>query len=256
MTATSFNLYDLYQAPVNNAGFDPIQGFDVDCWVQDTASGQQAIFGKFRTITFSIQDTDEMYIEVGQRIPTYLNGQIQISWVLEQGMLDMDFLTRTFGIRQMAREQFIGRGPRFHISFDAYAPQVEHTLASSSDPTAAASRTNAQDLARLGGNNVRPYSINVGGTSNALTGGLDNRPRPYGRIELMRCKVNSISMGVEAGQRVAALRWVGVAEGYYVHSGTQAKSFQQESEDSRLGSATNRIGGGNVTFGTLRTAIL
>ena len=130
---------DLYgSAPVNNAGIDPIQGFDFDCWMQDSTNGEIAIFGKFQSLTLSIRDATETYLELGQRIPIYLNGEIQIAWVLEQGMLDMAFVVRTFGIQKIRRDQLISRGPRFHISFDAKAMGREN-------------KTSTEAIDRLGG---------------------------------------------------------------------------------------------------------
>ena len=42
--------------------------------------------------------------------------------------------------------------------------------------------------------------------------GIKN-PQVQGRYEMMRCKVDSVSLGIMPGRRVAAVRWEGVAEG-------------------------------------------
>ena len=61
---------------VNNAGIDPIQGYDIEVWAQydgnEPSSNNLALFGRFQTITLSIRDATETYLELGERIPTYL----------------------------------------------------------------------------------------------------------------------------------------------------------------------------------------
>lgn len=212
-------------APVNNAGLDPIQGFDIECWAQDSSTGKQVLFGRFQTITISVRNATETYLELGQRIPTYLDGEVQIAWVLEQGLLDMDFLTRTFGVTQMRRDKYVTRGPRFHISFDANAAEIESVNSGGNN------RSDASVLARLGetfgGDLFSPnnglYTPPPNTTPGVLGGG---RAFAAGRIELMRCKVDSVSMGAMAGRRVVALRWEGVCEGYTTYKGESVQNFK------------------------------
>lgn len=184
---------NLYSAAVNNFGIDPLQGFDVELWVQHQGSGQIAWFGKFQSITISLRNATETYLELGQRMPIYLDGEIQIAWVLEQGLVDMNFVQRTFGINEMTRDRVIGRGPRFQIAFDC----------------------NAEELAVASTDSYRePFQRTIGQMTSNLyptTGITGTRAR--GRYELQRCKVDSVSMGAMPGRRVIALRWEGVAEG-------------------------------------------
>lgn len=200
---------DLYGAPVNNSGIDPMQGFDFECWAQDTVSGQVAFFGRFQSLTVSIRDATETYLELGQRIPIYLNGEIQIAWVLEQGLVDMKFVVRTFGIDNIRRDQVVSRGPRFHIAFDANAAdKVSGTV----DPQL---NDLAEDNAGLSSFSNATFRQ---GASNPLFNDeqIYNRaggPTSSGRYEMMRCKVDSVSLGVMPGRRVAAVRWEGVSEG-------------------------------------------
>lgn len=221
----SYNLQDsLYCSPVNNTGHDPIQGFDCEVWVQDVCTGLIAFFGKFQSITYSVRDATETYLELGQRIPIHLNGEIQIAWVLEQGMVDLNFIHRTFGVPALRRDSYITRGPRFQISFDVNSPELDsagvytgnegldrNTLTSigGRSPKQIAQSGGDQSLYRWGSDMYfRP------GIGYALGSGQQKYyPHAQGRYDLMRCKVDSVSMGAMPGRRVVALRWEGVAEG-------------------------------------------
>ena len=189
---------------VNNAGIDPIQGYDIEVWAQyegnsnDTSGNNLALFGRFQTITLSIRDATETYLELGERLPTYLNGEIQIAWVLEQGLVDLRFIQRTFGVTEMNRSNLLDRSPRFQISFDVNARGLNATNATFGAPY------DPQNLIQ------RPGPV-------ALTSDRSIQ----GRIELVRCKVDSVSMGAMAGRRVAALRWEGVSEGWVYHETSQ-----------------------------------
>ena len=213
-------MLDIYKAPVNNIGLDPIAGFDIAAWIQDSATGQLALFGDFQSITLTIRDSTETYLPLGTRFPVYLNGEIQIAFVIEQGLVDMNFMQRTFGVQNMVREQLVTRGPRFQLTWDANA----HELAK-----------NYQDIAVNGGRTEPIIDYRTGGsTFNQIVGGsnadfAENRligpggansgsykkaiPLAQGRYELQRCKIDSLSVGIMPGRRVVAQRWEGVAEG-------------------------------------------
>jgi hypothetical protein len=181
---------------VNNAGIDPIQGYDIEVWAQyeggEPSGDNLALFGRFQTLTLSIRDATETYLELGERLPTYLNGEIQIAWVLEQGLVDLRFLQRTFGVTKMSRSDLLDRSPRFQISFDVNAQGLRE-----GNFTTVGTPYNPRNL--------------ISRTSPTL---LESNRSSKGRIELNRCKVDSVSMGAMAGRRVAALRWEGVAEGW------------------------------------------
>lgn len=237
---------DLYGAPTNNAGIDPIQGFDFECWAQDTVSGRIAFFGRFQSLTVSVRDATETYLELGQRIPIYLNGEIQIAWVLEQGLVDMAFILRTFGIQDVRRDQVIARGPRFHIAFDANAADRV-----SQETTNSINRTNNSG-SRLG--NPNPLfggaSFETGTLSGIGGNTIDlSKAQSAGRYEMMRCKVDSVSLGVMPGRRVAAVRWEGVSEGItYVNESLQTFKSGQ-GVDNQLGSRSRS----NLDFDKLTT---
>lgn len=191
-------LNNLFRAPVNNTGLDPLQGFDVQVWVTDVYSGKIMDIGSFQSCTLSIRNATETYLELGQRVPIYLDGEIQIAWVLERGKLATDFLFSWFGTNEISREMYMSRGPRFQISIDMNAAEL---------------------------NNPNPGDIRVDsrwGSSNFFTP-TDNpnqfafdspiKRNAKGRLELLRCKLDSMSEGIMPGRRVIANRWEGVAEG-------------------------------------------
>jgi len=218
-----------------------MQGFDFECWAQDTSSGKVAFFGRFQSLTVSIRDATETYLELGQRIPIYLNGEIQIAWVLEQGLVDMKFVVRTFGIENIRRDQVVARGPRFHIAFDANA-------AGKVDQTARASDINLASQAvsnSISGSNAATFRQ---GASNPLFDNADlydtGGPVSSGRYEMMRCKVDSVSLGVMPGRRVAAVRWEGVSEGI-----SYVKESVQSFKNSAAFDATGQTSRQPLSFG-------
>lgn len=150
--------------------------FDAEIYVQDVASGKIAWFGKFQSLTMSVRNATETYLELGQRIPTYLDGEIQIAWVLEQGLVDMAFIERTFGVRDVAREQYITRSPRFQIVFDANAAELKaDASASRSGPQAQRMGSKAYSLLN---DSLYPNNSSTGRSA-------------VGRYEILRCKVKS-----------------------------------------------------------------
>jgi hypothetical protein len=214
----------IYCSPVNNTGVDPLQGFDAEAWVLDVCTGKLAWFGKFQSITYTIRNATETYLELGQRIPIYLDGEIQVAWVLEQGMVDINFIERTFGVPTLRRDSYITRGPRFQISFDVNSPELNYANTLTGDGTmnrsvnqpTAGSYTKAgeiaqtvgkQSLYRYGSDEYFQPAIGVAGVPGNYSA------HAQGRIDLMRCKVDSVSMGAMPGRRVIALRWEGVSEG-------------------------------------------
>lgn len=221
---TTDNLVDtLYCSPVNNTGIDPLQGFDFEVWVLDVCTGKIAWFGKFQSLTVSIRDSTETYLELGQRIPTHLNGEIQVAWVLEQGMVDMAFVYRTFGVKAIRRDAFITRGPRFQISFDANAYEIEQQsgVGGVAPPNGVLDRTDG-DLYRWGSEEHSVFSPESYYNN--------ERPTAKGRYDIMRAKVDNVSLGIMPGRRVAALRWEGVAEGItYVNETVQQFKNRQNS---------------------------
>jgi hypothetical protein len=201
----------LYCAPVNNAGLRPVQGFHIKAFVLNACDGKVAWYGEFQSLTVSIRNSTESYLELGQRFPMHLDGEIQIAWVAESGMTDAAFVYRTFGVKSLRRDSGLNSGPRFQISWTINARELE--------------TSNQQEF---GVSDPRDENdINSSKYNSYLTGryraGIADRPEQYsgsaykpkgvGRYDLQLCKVDSVSMGAMAGRRVVALRWEGVAEG-------------------------------------------
>lgn len=221
---------ELYCAPVNNTGLDPLQGFDFFVWVQDVCTGKLAWFGLFQSLTLSIRDATETYLELGQRFPIQLNGEINIAWVLEQGMVDMRFVERTFGVKQLRRDMYVTRGPRFQISFDANAAELEqfynvNTFGELHRGNGTSFGTD--QLYRKGADEYLSFTPE----SYASQDSTSYKPKAQGRYDIHRCKVDNLSMGLMPGRRVAAIRWEGVAEGIsWVETSVQVfKSTRQSS---------------------------
>lgn len=225
MPAPVYNLQEsLYCPAVNNTGHDPLQGFDFNVWVQDTCTGRLALFGQFQSLTLSIRNATETYLELGQRIPIHLDGEIQIAGVLEQGMVDFNFVHRVFGVPALRRDSYITRGPRFQISFDVNAPGLHHANqftgdgvfdrqnngsapGTKADPVQTARTKGLQSLHRMGSDEYFSFGQNM------YAGGENYKPKAVGRYDIMRAKMDSVSMGLMPGRRVAALRYEFVAEG-------------------------------------------
>ena len=197
----------LFRAPVNNTGLDPLQGFDVQVWVTDVYSGKIMDVGAFQSCTMSIRNATETYLELGQRIPIYLDGEIQIAWVLERGKISTDFLYSWFGSGELSREQYLSRGPRFQISIDCNAAEL-------TNPTPNGVRVDS----RWGSSNFF-----TPGQNSDFANGSPTKRNAVGTINLLRCKLDSMSEGIMPGRRVIANRWEGVAEGIrYLPTTTQS----------------------------------
>lgn len=200
----------LYCPPVNNAGLRPVQGFHIKAFVLNACDGKIAWFGEFQSLTVSIRNSTESYLELGNRFPMHLDGEIQIAWVAEQGMVDGAFVHRTFGVRALRRDSGLGAGPRFQLSWLINARELEVSSINEFDstPRSVGSVESGSFNRYLTGQ----YKPGIAARSDQYSG-KDYRPRLVGRYDLQLCKVDSVSMGAMAGRRVVALRWEGVAEG-------------------------------------------
>lgn len=257
---------ELYCAPVDNTGLDPMQGFDFFVWVADVCTGKLAWFGAFQSLTLSIRDATETYLELGQRIPIHLNGEIQIAWVLEQGLVDYQFIYRTFGVKAIRRDMYISRGPRFQISFDGNAYELDRS-ANQQGLTGTGMVANGTVDRGNSGNNIGDDTLYRWGSDEYLHLSADMyasdtnyRPIRSGRYDILRCKVDSVSLGIMPGRRVAAVRWEGVAEGIaYINETVQQFKTQRDTgtsggfmgelgiEDIQIAQVTGRVVGGGGT---------
>lgn len=183
----------------DHGGPDPIQGFDVDVWVQDQSSsgddptaGNLILAGSFTSIVVTIRNATEAYLELNQRIPRYLDGEVQIAWVMEKGLLDINVIKQTFGFSNMDRATRFNRSPRFTITFNV-------------------NDSNELNTTGIG----TPYSSIMDKVSRM----------PEGRFILSHAKVDSWHFAATSGKQVVATQWQGVAEGIKT-LGTAVKNIE------------------------------
>lgn len=174
------------RAAVNNAILDPLQGFDFDVYVQDQATGAQLLVGNFTSFQWTMRNATEPYMEFNQRVPRLLDGEFQFGWVLERGCIDIRFVQQTFGVNAIGRELRISRSPRFQITIEANAPELE-------------------------GNGFTGGAIELANTNGYTSA---NR-KAKGRYRLVYAKVDAFTFGAMAGRSVVANRWEGLCEGIY-----------------------------------------
>lgn len=172
-----------YSAPVNNAILDPMQGFDADVWVIDQATGSFDLVGRFTSIQITVRNATEPYLEMNQRVPRYLDGEFQIGWTLERGMLDARVLQQTFGYGNISRELRLNRGSRMQITFELHATELHDKAAT--------------ELGMAGFTGLQAAGTRVA----------------KGQMVLTFCKVDTFTMSVMAGRQVIANQWQGLAEG-------------------------------------------
>jgi hypothetical protein len=191
---------------VNNAIKDPFQGYDCNVWMLD-AAGRLVNRGFFTSVQFTFRNATEPYMEMGQRVPRYLDGDFQIGWVAQRGMLDMATIQETLGFPAVTRSARVGRSPRFTLVFYINAAE----LASAEDNITAPG-----DLSRL--NNS--YGNDPLGSAKRST---------KGKIVLLNCKLDTFALGAQSGQKVIANQWEGLAEGYQViTSNDKSATFTNE----------------------------
>jgi hypothetical protein len=198
-------LRSIYGAAVNNAMLDPIQGFDVDVWAADQATGEYRLAGRFTSLQVTVRNATEPYLEFNQRSPRYLDGEFQIGWVLERGMLDSRVLEQTFGFSSITRELRLSRSPRMQIMFEFNAPELDQV----SRGGATDNQETRNDTAGTFGNG----ELNASSLANNQNLSTDDfRRLASGKYMLSFCKVDSFTFGATAGRSVVANRWEGLAE--------------------------------------------
>lgn len=200
-------------AALDNAILDPMQGFDADVWVIDQATGKYILVGRFTSVQITVRNATEPYLEFNQRIPRYLDGEIQIGWQLERGLLDTRVLEQTFGFSQMTRELRINRGSRFQLTFELNAPELQNT------PGTLINAGNSIGNGEISFNGQVGAPATYAAPDGLTKNGGSPRNQMYndrvstGQYMLTYCKIDSFTMGAQAGRSVIANRWEGLAEG-------------------------------------------
>lgn len=184
-----------FKSIVNNAGLDPIQGFDVDVWALDQGTGGYNLVGRFNSIQIMIKNSTETYLEFNQRFPRNLDGEIQIGWIMERGQLDGRVVEQTFGIPNISRDIRINRMPRLQITFAVNAKELSQ----------GATVTNSF-----------PTNKNTG-NSTVDARSFANRQVNHEMV-LSFCKVDNLTIAAAAGKQIVANRWEGMAEGLNIYN--------------------------------------
>lgn len=194
----------VYGAAVNNALLDPMQGYDADVYAIDQATGRYLLIGRFTSLQLTIRNATEPYMEFNQRVPRYLDGEIQIGWVLERGLLDTRILQQVFGISALTREMRLNRMARLQITFELNAHEL-HNVTQSADGNRNSLPPDYNETTGTIGNGE--IFINRGPS------GWNPRRSAKGQLMLTYCKVDSLTIGAMAGRSVIATRLEGLAEG-------------------------------------------
>lgn len=205
-------------ASVNNGIRDPFQGHDCTLWMLD-AQGRQVNRGHFTSVQLTFRNATEPYMELNQRVPRYLDGDIQIGWVAQRGMLDMNALAESFGFSAVTREGRVSRGPRFTLVFYVDAPELVEAETSLSANPGLAEYRNALD------NYYQATGIQQSNT---------NGRKAAGKITLLNCKLDTYAIGVQSGQKVVANQWEGLAEGYIIGTDTSQLAAERTAVTNTL----------------------
>lgn len=172
---------------VNVGGFDPIQGYDVGVFVTDLGSKAEVLLGQFTSIEVAIKAAAEPYKAIGYNIPIYLDGEIQINFTLEKGLLDINVLEETLGFSKFSYKNSYFRTPRLEIKFMV-------------DPV---------DAYALG----EPTRGVFGYSNQKSKENIDVSKRvPAGQFVLRYAKIEDWMLGSRAGKQVVVTQWRGVAQ--------------------------------------------
>lgn len=171
---------------------DPLQGFDIKVTTSTYAIGAEAakLVGAFTSLMFKVVNQTETYLPLNSRIPRHLDGEIIVVWSLEQGLVEINIVSNTFGT-DFATGFFGGRGTliprseRFDVHFLANMASVDQAI-----------------------NNEATFVSNV--TTEGVTGGAGGREKE--QYTLKYCRVDTFSFGVTAGRHIVANAWQGTAQ--------------------------------------------
>lgn len=199
---------------VNNGRLQPLTGLDTVVYIQDQKTGNTIEFGEFTGFQYTIRNSTEPYMPLGSKTITYLDGEYQIGWVLEQGKINVEALPQLLGYNVISPIIRIGRSPRFQII-------VEY---------------NAKELVGTGVNNAVAAPGAGGLAVNSTTEG--NNRVAAGRYIFTMCKVDAFTSGAMAGRQAIADRIEGLAEGWQYVPTDQNSTGLQFNPTAVLGAGT------------------
>ena len=164
----------------NNASLDPIQGFHLNVYMNDQASGLPVLVGGFTSFQKTMRNATEAYMPFGRKHARLLDGEFQYGWVLERGLLDIGILKDIFGVDSVGPEFRAEPTPRFTITVEINAPELDG----------------------------KGINFPIGNTNQ--NGGQKRSAK--GKYQLIFAKIDSVTLGAMAGRSVVATRFEGLCE--------------------------------------------
>jgi hypothetical protein len=206
----------------NNASLDPIQGFHLNVYMNNQASGDPVLVGGFTSFQKTMRNATEAYMPFGRKHARLLDGEFQYGWVLERGLLDIGILKDIFGVDSVGPEFRAEPTPRFTITVEINAPELD-----------------GKGINFPIGNQ---YNQNGGQTRSAK-----------GKYQLIFAKIDSVTLGAMAGRSVVATRFEGLCESIRFmpddaslnNTGTRVANFDRNPNLSEFKSKTVSPGPGN-----------
>jgi len=178
------------RAVVNNAGLDPIQGFHTNVFVHNQLTGKPILFGGFTSFQKTMRNATEPYLPFGRKTPRLLDGENQYGFVLERGLIDVRVMQEVFGFSEMGPEFQADPTPRFVITVQFNAPELEQR---------------GVFTRNQGADTYAPNKI-------PDNSGLGDQRRAVGGYRLYFAKIDSVTIGAMAGRNVVATRIEGLCE--------------------------------------------
>lgn len=223
-TFAQLNGKDIHRSVVDNYEDPaPVQGFDVEIWAE-RYPGQEAndkqsllltedgilknlvLIGSFQEISLKVTSHSFKFFEADSRSPIILDGAWAIMYALTKGLVDMELLEHTFGLRNIGGQVRFNRMPRTRITFNVDPRSLgfqgqalnelnQHVVTGNSLPkeirSVADPNTGAQVIERQEPNSER---------------------YPLGRYVLDGAKCQDLTIHAGASGKVVMNQWSGEAE--------------------------------------------
>lgn len=190
---------------VNNATLDPIQGFHLNVYMNDMASGAPVMVGGFTSFQKTMRNATEAYMPFGRKTPRLLDGEFQYGWVLERGLLDIRILEDCFGFSRVGAEFKADPTPRFVITVEINAPEL-HESGVHNDQN---------------------------GNSGTARNPSSAKRSAKGKYQLLFAKIDSVTLGAMAGRNVVAVRLEGLCESIrYTNEATSIRTTRNDQDSS------------------------
>lgn len=179
---------------VNNGGLDPLQGFQTTVFVNDQVTGKPILLGGFTGFQWTAMNATERYLAFGGKNSRLLDGINAYGWTLERGMIDDRIMQEVFGMQQVGAEFKATPNPRFVITIQFNAPELDNAPVNYGSTSVPIPQTN----------------------SPLLSGGRSST----GRYQLRFAKVDNLTVAGAAGGNIIANRLEGMCEDIVYFSDT------------------------------------